>query len=101
MRKQVKAPTGAEIKAEIEALRAVLPRVPPSGMMGNNKDAIEAQIAVLLEGLDNDDVYDRFEDKEDPEGDGLYVLSNALDALQWRMGDNDEKPSTGWQGLAR
>lgn len=92
--------TKQEVDAEVAALREMLPHVRHRGFFGNNRDAIEAQIAVLDECLDNDDIYDRYDNTEDPESsESLHLITNATAAMEWMDGRSDEKPSDGWKEL--
>lgn len=106
MAKKDKAPTPAQVKAEIEALRNIVDLVTPMTMFGdNNRAAIEAQIRVLEEDLDNDEIYERYdpytrgEVENDGEGD-RYELDNALQAREW-LDHGGDAPSTDWQSLIR
>lgn len=100
-------PTPDQVAAEIGLLNGLLPRVRPTSVFGDdNRAAIEAQIAVLTERMDLDDVYDRFgeeafliEDEFDQ-----YALDSAISAHDWLHGQlaaDEETPSKSWEGLAQ
>jgi hypothetical protein len=87
--------TDAQIAAEIEALRALKPKVPARSHFGDdNHAAIDAQIAVLTERMTKAQVRERF-----PE-DGMDKLFMALIAADWMHGDlvgaDDTPPSQDW-----
>lgn len=79
--------TNEEIQKEIKALRDVRPSVRHHSAFGDdNLVALDAQIEVLEEDLDNSDIYDRFEDVE-------HTLMAALDARMWLDGELDDVDS--------
>jgi hypothetical protein len=91
----IKPKTDEEISAEIEQLRALKPKVPKLSYFGDdNHAAIDAQITVLTERLDRDQVKARF-----PE-DGCDKLFMALIASDWwrghLVGEDDTPPSQDW-----
>ena len=54
--------TKEEIKKQIEALKAVRPKVVPSSAFGtDNLAQIDAQIVVLEENLDISEIHDRYD----------------------------------------
>jgi len=86
--------TATEIQAEIERLKAVKPKLKRFNFFGDDiHAAVEAQIAVLQEDLDNDAIYARYDPCEndgDPNEDsGRHTLDSALEADAWRSGDAD------------
>jgi len=82
--KQMK--TQKEIDKQIEALKAVRPRVKPFGAFGNDNLAnLDAQIMVLEENLDSEDVWDYWPDEE---GD-MEIRMSADDAIAWRDDESD------------
>lgn len=94
-----KPPTPKQVKAEVAKLRKMKPKVLSRSQFGDDHhEAIDAQIEVLEEGLENGEIYDRFE--EGPEN----ILTAALDAMGWMdggsYGDGD-KPSEDWKDLVR
>lgn len=99
--------TEEEITAEIKLLREMKPNVRRTSVFGDNHhDAIDAQVTVLEDELDNDAIYDRFEpgDSEDinfDEGRAENVLNSAIEAMEWRDGDAKETPSEGWKSLLK
>ena len=92
----MKAPTTKQINTEIKTLEELKPKL-PRGMMGDNRASVDAQIAVLKDGLNNDKIFDRWPDDERD----CDIRTNALDAMDWRDGRKEEKPSDGWQELVR
>lgn len=94
--------TDADIRAEVDWLTANKTRIRKiNGFGDDNHAGIDAQIDVLKNRLDNDDIYDTYGD-EDSDDYSESILSHALDALAWLEGDSgSEKPSDGWKGLVR
>lgn len=88
--------TDAEIDAEIKALEAAKLTVRKrNGFGDDNHAAIDAQIRVLRERMTNDDIYDAFEDADDPEN--RHELDAAIEAHEWMTGASDEpSPAQGW-----
>ena len=79
--------TQEEIQKEIEALKAVRPKVRPRSMFGDdNLASLDAQIEVLENDMDDDDIYDKYDHADASE----YVLEAALYARQWIDGDVGE-----------
>lgn len=66
----------AEVEAEIERLKLLLPRLP------HKAAEIQAQIDVLNDGMTESDVYDIFGEEEDEDYDDEVFLS-AMDAFRW------------------
>lgn len=97
----MKVPTEKQIESEIKKLETLKPLMPHFSVFGDdNYEKIDAQITVLEEGLTEDDVYDRFEDQDNP--DKTYdLVSNARDAALWLIGESEYgSPSKGWEELA-
>lgn len=90
--------TQEEITAEIAALNSLRERVPTHTLFGEDNQArIDAQIEVLQDEMDDDEIYDRWADVgEDP---NETILSDALDALDWLNGDAPA-PSADWADIA-
>lgn len=85
--------TQEQIKKEIEALKTVRPNVRPKSIFGDdNLGSVDAQIMVLEGGLDNDDVYDKY----DRVGSSEYIIEAACAAVDWM--NDDENPDC--EGLA-
>ena len=79
--------TQEEIKKEIEALKAVRPKVRPFSIFGDDNLAnLDAQVDVLEHDLDSDDIYERYDHAAASE----YVLEGALYARDWMDGERDE-----------
>jgi hypothetical protein len=86
--------TVEEIAAEIAALNELKPHVPKWSHFGENNHAkIDAQIDVLTERRDDDDVYAHYDDGPERE--------SALDTAEWLMGNLDVKPSAHWEHFAK
>lgn len=78
--------TQKEIKKEIEALKAVRPKVRPRSMFGDdNLASLDAQINVLENDLDNNDIYNKYDHADASE----YVLEGAIYARQWIDGESE------------
>lgn len=85
----MKKPTEKQIKSEIKKLEKMKPAVRRSNIFGDDHHlAIDAQIHVLKEHLDLDDVDQRYGDG--PEN----VRENAEFAAQWLDGEADEEYKT-------
>jgi len=85
--------TQEQIKKEIEALKTVRPNVRPYSMFGDdNLGSVDAQINVLENNLDNDEIYGQYDHVESPE----YILDAALAARGWM----DDKEDDDCEGLA-
>jgi hypothetical protein len=69
--------TNGEIKAEIEALKALLTEMP------DQRRNIETVLLVLEDRMTHDDVYDRFE--------GTDQFEDAHAAVMWRDGQASTK----------
>lgn len=78
--------TQKEIKEQIEKLKAIRPKIRPTSFFGDsNLDKLDAQVKVLEEGLDQDDIYDEWpRDEEDME-----VRMSAEEALNWLDGESE------------
>ena len=86
--------TKEQTKKEIEALKAVRPKVRPTSIFGDdNLGSVDAQIDVLENDMDDDDIYDVYDRTSSSE----YILEAALAARQWM--DDEEDPDC--EGLAR
>lgn len=86
--------TQKEINVEIEALKTVRPKVQSCSMFGDdNLAAVDAQIGVLENGWDDDDIYDRHDHADSSE----HVLDAALEARQWVDGTSEsDSLATDW-----
>lgn len=104
------AHTQADVDAEIAKLNELREKISvthPFTVFGDdNVAAIDAQIEVLTERMDEDEVCDRFpgEESDNDEDDDAaiadpHVHNAARDALDWLTGDSDELPSAGWSSL--
>ena len=82
-----------EINKEVDALEALLPKVKPKSVFGDdNLAAIRAQIRVLREGMNEDGIYGEWDDDR-------YILENAVFASDWATEDEDQSPSKEWSAL--
>lgn len=92
----MKAPTEAQIKAEAIKLTKMRPKVRHFTAFGdNNRDAIEAQIAVLDGNLTIDEIEDKKEEGDWSEN----QRESATYARYWMDGDEPDSPSSGWAPL--
>jgi hypothetical protein len=105
-KKAPKPKTPEEIKAEIVALREVHDKVRRRSYFGtDNRACIDAQIVVLEEDLDEDEIDERFmfdETSDDFEEGDREIYHAAQDARAWIEGTGDE-PSlvAGWKELVQ
>lgn len=82
-----------EIKKEIEALKAIRPKVTPHSMFGDDNLAqLDAQVEVLEGNLDSDDIGDRY----DHAGASEEILSAAFHARDWIDGNETDSLAEGW-----
>lgn len=82
--------TKSEIDAEIVALEACKTYAPERSAFGENNHAkIDAQIKTLSNDLEIDSY--EWDCLPEPE------QSAALDAQNWKDGDDDDSPSSGWE----
>lgn len=98
------------VNAEIARLVKMKSRVRQRTAFGDdNHDAIDAQILVLTNRADNDEVYDRFGPSHDDKGKESFEFTDscdhklqaALEALMWLEGETKEAPSKGWKELMK
>ncbi len=90
-------PTKEQVQAEIEKLQEIKPKVRRTTLFGdNNHAAIDADIDVLKNDLDENEVFDTY-------GNDTHELDSALYACRWLDGDEDEPPSgpNGWGSLVQ
>jgi hypothetical protein len=79
--------TPEQITKEIEALKTVRPNVRSKSMFGDdNLSSVDAQIGVLENDWDDDDIYGRY----DHVGSSEYILESALAARQWIDDEEDD-----------
>lgn len=94
-------PTEDEIKAEIARLTEMKPRVRGADVFGgDNRAKMAAMIVVLEEGMDEDAIYERWGDDDDPDV-NMDLISCARDAREWMAGEKNELPSEGWEALVQ
>lgn len=90
--------TKEQIDAEIAALNEMKPSVRHRSAFGDDHhEAIEAQLSVLRERMDSDEIYAAWGD-EDADEFAQNVLDEALAARDWLIGD-EPAPSEGWACL--
>lgn len=94
-------PNDQQIAAEIAELKRIQPLVPPRTRFGDsNTDAIDAQIEVLEQRLDEQAVDDRrnFEDEDEADDAkwSIYAGESAMDAARWLNGNRLDAPHTDW-----
>jgi hypothetical protein len=97
-------PTQKQIDAEIKILEDYRNRVRATSAFGDDhRESIDAQIDVLREDLEDDDIYERFGVSPEEEADGQEqpgLVSQALYARQWLDGELDDGPlSESWKSL--
>jgi len=99
--KKAPGPEPEKVASEIEKLKEMAPKIRQTDAFGgDNRAKIDAQIQVLEEEMDEDDIYDEWNDDEDP--DSTYdIVSCARDAMEWRDGDRKESPSSEWKNLVQ
>lgn len=90
----MKNPTQAEVETEIEALKGQLDRVRRLSVFGeDNRRKIQAQIEVLENDYDDDDIEDFIDDD---------YQDDANDARRWLDGDSsDGTLSASWEPLCQ
>jgi hypothetical protein len=95
-------PTGTRIRDEIAKLRQLKKQVPSHTAFGDsNTEAIDAQIEVLEEDLDEDEIYARSQNDDD-DVEGAWsdrIRDMAIEVRNWLDGQSDEPPSKGWEQL--
>ncbi len=88
--------TKEQITKEIEALKTIRPNVRPTSIFwDDNLDSVDAQIDVLEDDMDDDEIYNRFDRTSSSE----YILESALAARQWIDDEKDgdcEGLACGW-----
>lgn len=91
--------TPEEVQVEVGKLIALKPKVRNFTFFGdNNRNAIQAQIDVLKDGMDEGDIYDM--GSEDADGEWTqHEVDSALEARRWLDEEEDEAPSVGWEPL--
>lgn len=105
-----RAPTKAEIKAEIKKLKDMKKHVPEFNFFrDSNHHEIEAQIYVLKNDIDHDEIAERYlpkggdgepTDLERSAGITIEAESAGRDARNWMDGEEADAPSKGWESLA-
>lgn len=89
------------VQTEIGKLIELKPKIRATTFFGdNNRDAIQAQIDVLTDLMDEDDIYDMGSDDDDEPGEWTqHEIDSALEAHHWLYEETDEAPSVGWEPL--
>lgn len=106
MKKAKAIPNATQISAQIDGLMAIQPKVLRTSMFGDDHHAaIDAQIEVLQEDLDEDEIYKRWggAGEEGEEDVGQNVVNAAVDARHWLDGDFEDAPDLieSWKELVR
>ena len=79
--------TKEQITKEIEALKTVRPNVRSTSIFGDdNLGGVDAQIDVLEDDMDDDDIYDRYDRTSSSE----YILEAAVAAREWINDEEDD-----------
>jgi hypothetical protein len=98
----MEAPTTEQVREVVAKLKELKPRIRQFTYFGDdNRAAIQAQIDVLERGMDEDEVYDRWDDGERD----MHVRNSALSALQWyetgeiEDADGENDLAEGWESL--
>jgi hypothetical protein len=88
-------PTAIEIETEIKTLKTMKPTVRQTSIFGDNHHkAIDAQVDVLQEQMDGDEVDDRYGNSKD------NIRDAAQEAALWLIGESEYgKPSDSWKEL--
>ena len=102
----MKKPTKEQIKKEIIKLKEIMPKVPPISFFGDdNRSRIAAEIRVLEEGMDEDDIFDEFPVSDDDREFGCPaagIQDSARDARQWLDGESEDgSPSESWKSTIK
>ena len=88
--------TVAEVKAEIKRLQEMKPFVRKTTHFGDdNHERIDAQIRVLEEAMDEDDIWNEWPEEEEHQD----IRSQAEYALRWSEGEEKDSPSKDWSWL--
>lgn len=88
--------TPEEVQIEVGKLTEMKPKIRHFSFFGdNNHNAVQAQIDVLKDDMDEDEIYDM-------EGDWTqHEIDNALEARRWLDEESEEAPSSGWESLVQ
>ena len=93
--------TPDQIADEVARLDRVKPRIRQRSAFGDDHhDAIDAQVDVLRNNLDWDEIWSRHEDRDESDAWTESVRDAALEALAWRDGDRDVSPADDWEEMA-
>jgi len=83
--RKVKIKTQKEINTQIAALKEVRPKIKPYSFFGDDNLAkLDAQVRVLEEDLDEDDIWEEW-----PEDEEFDIRTAADNTVAWRNGDSD------------
>ena len=79
--------TQAEIDKQVKKLKAIRPKVKPTTYFGDsNLDKLDAQVKVLEEDMDFDEVWNEWPEEEKD----MEIRMSADEAVSWRDGESDE-----------
>jgi len=102
---QKEKPTEDQIKAEINRLFGMKPRVVRQSMFADDHHAaIDAQVEVLQDAVSDDpELFDEgaIDDRAEIEGWAENVRLAAVEAYQWLEGEEKSSPSNEWRCLVR
>lgn len=95
-------PTIEQIQNEIEQLKELKPKIRHYSAFGDdNRASVQAQIDVLERGMDEDGIYNRWDEGERD----MNIRDAALGALQWMTNGETDDGETGlaegWKGLVQ
>jgi len=84
-----------EIQTVVQALQELKPIIRRKAFFGDdNWEKIDAQIYVLQEDIDEDEIFDRYTKDDD-----LDIRDAAFDAYAWKTGDDEIDLILDWQSL--
>lgn len=87
-----------EVAEEVSALKEMKPKVRKFSIFyDNHHAAIEAQIEVLEDKLDESEIFSKLDSGEWTE----HQRESASEALAWLNEEADEAPSIGWKDLVQ
>lgn len=78
--------TQEEIDKQVKKLKAIRPKIKPYSFFGDsNLDKLDAQVKVLEEDMDSDEVWDEWPEEESD----MEIRMSADDAVSWRDGESE------------
>lgn len=95
-----------EMAMELNTLGDLVGKLPKPMFGGDHDVTVRAQMEVLRDNLDEDDIYEQFaesdEDDDEPSDmgpDNFEQIEEILEMRRWLDGEQDKAPSEGWQEL--